>query len=254
MDRAFDHACRWARLPSAIAMLLAAPAFAAHPFLTEDPGTQGTGRFELELGLAARQGAPDINGREVGFFPQLSIGVAPNVDLIAQAFWLSQTPAQAPAVAGSGDTLADVKWRFFEKDELALAVRAGLQLPTGDVATGLGAGRVGYHAIAIVGWTSGGYALYANAGYARADQPGVRANLGVFSVALTRPDDAPLQTFIEAATYSNPDPANPQWPAIARTGVIYAVNTWCDVDVGYQARLNRSATRAAWLVGATLRW
>lgn len=71
---------------------------------------------------------------------------------------------------------------------------------------------------------------------------------------MTRPDDAPLRRFIEFASSSNADPINPQWPAVARTGLIYTVNAWLDVDAGFQARLNRSATRAVWLAGATLRW
>ena len=133
-------------------------------------------------------------------------------------------------------------------------MRAGVDLPTSDAEAGLGSDRVGWHAIAIAGWTLGDYAVYANAAYAHTRQPGVRANLGAFTVAVTRPDDAPLRTFIEAATFSNTDPGNAQWPAVVRTGLIYTVNGWLDVDVGFQARLNRAATRQAWLAGATIRW
>ena len=100
----------------------------------------------------------------------------------------------------------------------------------------------------------GSYAVYANAACARTRQPGARADLGLVSVALTRPDDAPLRTFVEAATFSNADAGNPQSPVVARAGLIYTVNAWLDVDAGFQARLNRSATRAVWLAGATLHW
>ncbi len=247
---------RWRRAGAAAAFAACAcgPALAAHPFITEDPGTQGVGRYELELGAAMRQGAPDVDGTEAGFFPQLSIGVLPNLDLIAQSVWLRQAPAGGPRVFGSGDLLADVKWRFYESEPLKLAVRAGFDLPAGDGGDVGGSGRVGYHATAIAGLTFGDYAVYANAIYARASQPGTRANLGAFSVALTRPDDDPLKTFVEAATYSNPDPDKAQWPAVARTGLIYTVTPWLDVDAGFQARLNRAATRAVWLAGATFRW
>jgi hypothetical protein len=238
-----------------ITLVLSAIANAAHPILTEDPGTQGAGKFELELGFAARQGDPSIPGRSNVFAPQFSIGVTDSLDLIGQAFWVSQTPTQAPTVLGDGDTALDFKWRFYQKDNLAFAVRAGLDVPTGDVSTGLGAGELGGHAIGVVGITFGDYAVYANAAYAYTRTPGSRSNLGAFSVALTRqPDDSPLRTFIEAATSSNPDPANTQWPAIARTGFIYTVVDGFDVDAGIQTRLNKSAARWAWLVGATLRW
>ncbi|MEO8752895.1 MAG: hypothetical protein ABI624_09470 [Casimicrobiaceae bacterium] len=251
MTRACSH--RWTLAVCALA-LLALPAWAAHPIFSEDPGTVGAGSLELELGLAALQGDPTINGRGVAFNPQLSVGITPSIDLIVQTAWLNQNPAHAPTLIGSGDVLLDGKWRFYQGEVVALAVRAGLDLPTGDSATGLGAGALGYHAIAVASVTFGRYAAYANAGYAHTRQPATRANLGVFSLALTRPADTPLQSFIEVAAYSNPDPGNPQWPAFARTGVIYSVATWLDVDAGFQARLNRSATRAVWLAGATLRW
>ena len=71
---------------------------------------------------------------------------------------------------------------------------------------------------------------------------------------MRRRDAEKLRTFIEMATFSDVDPGNPQWPAVARAGLIYTVNAWIDVDAGFQARLNASATRAVWLAGATLRW
>ena len=69
-----------------------------------------------------------------------------------------------------------------------------------------------------------------------------------------RSKQQPWRTFIEATAVSNPDPQVAQWPAVARTGLIYSATSWLDLDVGYQARLNRSATREVWLIGATLRW
>jgi hypothetical protein len=229
---------------------------AAHPFISEDPGTLGTGRFELELGLAYRRGDPSIPGRELAFNPQLSIGVADNVDVIAQAAFLKQWVTQGPTVAGMGDTLLDVKWRFYESDRLAFATRAGLDLPTGssDVDSPLGAGQLGFHAIGIAGVTFGEYAVYGNVAYARTRAPDTRSNLLAVSAALTRPDDRPFRGFIEFAASSNEEPGNPQWPAVARVGGIYTVNPWLDVDAGFQARLNKSATRAVYLFGATVRW
>jgi hypothetical protein len=235
--------------------LLAIPlaARAAHPFLTDDPGTQGAGHYELELGFAARQGDPSIPGRANQFAPQFSIGVLDNVDLIAQAFWLSQTPTAGPTLLGTGDLTLDFKWRFYEKDDLAFAVRAGADMPT-DSDAAFGADQLGGHVNGIVGVSFGEYAVYGNAVYAYTRQPGARRNLGGFSIALTRPDDKPLRGFVEAGAASNPDPTNSQWPAVARTGFIYTVVEGFDVDAGVQARLNSAATRWAWLVGATVRW
>jgi len=246
---------RWLRAhAAAMALATAGPAFAAHPLLTEDPGTLGAGHVQVELGLAAGSADPAVGGNAALFSPQLSIGATPTLDLILQGVWTRQTQSGVPTLFGNGDVLADVKWRFFESDELALGVRAGFDLPTGDPDTGLGNGALGAHVIAIVGITRDAWSLYANAGYARARGSAARANLGAFSVALMRTDTAPWQTFIETATYSNPDPANRRWPAIARTGFIYTVSESLDLDVGFQARLNASAPRAVVLAGATFRW
>jgi hypothetical protein len=227
---------------------------AAHPLVTEDPGTQGAGKFELELGFGAVQGDPSIPGRNSMFAPQLSMGVTDNLDLIAQVLRVQQTPTGEPSVIGQGSTLLDVKWRFKETDEYALGVRAGLDLPAGDGSDGLGSGQLGAHAIGIVSVALGDFAVYANAIYAFTRQPNTRRNLGGFSIALTRPDDRPLRGFVEVATYSNPDPDDSRWPTFARTGAIYTVTSWLDVDAGVQARINSASARFGMLVGMTVRW
>src|SRR4030095_12647885 len=147
-----------------IALALPALVHAAHPFVTEDPGTQGAGKFELELGFGAFRGDPSIPGRNSIFAPQLSLGVSDNIDLIAQLVRVEQTATAGPTVIGQGSTLLDVKWRFKETADYALGVRAGLALPTRDAE--LGSSRLGAHAIGIVSLTFGDYAVYGNAIYA----------------------------------------------------------------------------------------
>ena len=58
--------------------------FAAHPVISEDPGTQGTGRFELEAGSSAIRGDPGF-GRGFDAQPQLSYGVIETLDVIVQS-------------------------------------------------------------------------------------------------------------------------------------------------------------------------
>ena len=236
------------------AWALPALVHAAHPFVTEDPGTQGAGKFELELGFGAVQGDPSIPGRNSIFAPQLSIGVTDNLDLIAQVLRVQQTATGEPSVIGQGSTLLDVKWRFKEMDDYALGVRAGLDLPAGDGRDGLGSGQLGAHAIGIVSVALGDFAVYANAIYVYTRQPSTRRSQGGFSIALTRPDDRPLRGFVEAATYTNADPDNSRWPAFARAGAIYTLTSWLDVDAGLQARLNNAAARIGVLLGMTARW
>jgi hypothetical protein len=238
----------------AAAFVLTGNAFGAHPMLTEDPQTQGTGHFELELGQAFARGDPLQGGRGTEFAPQLTGGAAPAFDVILRTTWLTQAPADAPSARGWGDSMLDFKWRFHESAPVAFAVRAGIDIPTGDAARGLGAGATGYHVIAIAGWQVARVNVNANVAYARVRQEGARGDVGAVSAAVVGPNSSPWRTFIEATAVANPDPQIAQWPAFARTGLIYSATAWLDLDLGFQARLNRSATRVVWLIGATLRW
>jgi hypothetical protein len=238
----------------AAAFVLCGKAFGAHPMLTEDPQTQGTGKFELEFGQAFARGDPLQGGSGTEFAPQLTYGADPTLDLILRATWLTQAPAEAPSASGWGDSMLDFKWRFYASGQTAFAVRAGIDLPTGDAARGMGTGTAGYHVIAIAGWQFARVNVNANAAYARVRQQGARSDVGAVSAAIVGPNESPWRTFVEATSLANPDPQNAQWPAFARTGLIVTATTWLDLDVGYQARLNRSATREVWLIGATLRW
>jgi hypothetical protein len=238
----------------AAALASAPAAFAAHPMLTEDPATQGTGHLELELGQAFARGDPLQGGQGTEFGPQLTYGAAPTLDLIVRTTWLTQAPADAPKTSGWGDSLLDFKWRFYEAEQRALAVRAGADIPTGDAARGLGQGTAGFHVIGVAGWQFEHVNVDANVAYFRVRQTGVRGDVPVVSAAIVGPNASPWRTFIETAASANPDASNPQWPAVARTGLIVTVANGLDLDAGYQARLDRSATRQIWLLGATLRW
>jgi hypothetical protein len=237
-----------------VPLAAAGKAHAAHPMLTEDPQTQGTGHVELELGQSFARGDPLQGGSGTEFAPQLTGGASPTLDIILRTTWLTQSPADAPTARGWGDSLLDFKWRFHESAPVAFAVRAGVDLPTGDAARGLGTGAAGYHIIAIAGWQLARVNVNANVGYARVRQEGARSDVGAVTAAVVGPNESSWRTFIEATTVSNPDPHIAQWPAFARTGLIYSATKWLDLDAGYQARLNRSATREVWLIGATLRW
>jgi hypothetical protein len=97
-----------------ILLACAADAFAAHPLLTEDAGTQGAGKFELEVGnMWTRDGGE----RAYEFGPQLSYGVLPNLDGILGPTWTTLRTTGDGTITtarGAGDTALDVKWRFYE--------------------------------------------------------------------------------------------------------------------------------------------
>jgi hypothetical protein len=83
-----------------------------HPLIGEDTATQGSGRFELEIGNAWTRDGSD---RSFELGPQLSYGVLPQLDAILRPIWRDQRSTIDGAVfhtRGAGDTAVDLKWRF----------------------------------------------------------------------------------------------------------------------------------------------
>jgi hypothetical protein len=251
LTRAFAarNTLRW--LAAAAFLGAAAPSFAAHPMLTEDTGTQGKDRFELELGFErVREG--DAHAFEFG--PQLSWGVLDNLDLIVRPTWLDLR-GSATSARGLGDTALDVKWRFLEDGPWSFGLRAGLDLPTANEGKGLGTGETGYHGVLIATWAIEPLAVSANLGVLHVGNlPLQRRDLALATCSVVWEVREGFKLAAEVNTASNPDPDRSTWPTVARIGVIWSLNKYWDVDAGYQAPLNHAAPDAAILVGATLRW
>ena len=70
-------------------LILALPTtvHAAHPLISEDTATQGSGRFELEIGNAWTRDGSD---RSFELGPQLSYGILRQLDAILRPTWLDQ--------------------------------------------------------------------------------------------------------------------------------------------------------------------
>ena len=244
-----------AALVAALALAVATTAHAAHPLISEDPETQGTGSGEIEIGLAATRGDPG-GGRTSQLAVQLAYGIAPTIDLLVVPRYLGLRPADASREHGFGDTSLDLKWRFVETDAVQVAVRAGVELPTGDAARGLGAQGTGVHAVVAVALPIAAVQWLVNVGYTRSRAEGERTSVPFASTAVVYPAKGPdpWQTFVEVAAQANSDPARSTWPAVARTGLIWRVAERLDLDVGLEGRLNRAATRMIFLAGATFWW
>src|SRR5437773_655130 len=110
--------------------LLGGPALvrAAHPFITDDTNTQGTGRFELQLGTQyARTDAEGVTLGSLQFAPQLTYGIASPIDLIIRPTYNVNviSGADSERSSGWGDTNLEVKWRFWARDPWSLAARVG---------------------------------------------------------------------------------------------------------------------------------
>lgn len=119
---------------------------AAHPLLTEDTGTQGAGRYQLELthDLSTDQ-VSSAKTRSRSINVVLSAGLTDSLDVILalpHERLIEGMGATKTTTSGYADMEIAAKWRFYDMGPLSLALRPGLGLPTGNGDEGLGSGHV----------------------------------------------------------------------------------------------------------------
>jgi len=232
--------------------LATSAAYAGHPMLSEDTGTQGIRNAELELGYAWSQD----HGADIFLFqPQLSYGTSTTFDLIIQPSWtIVDAPGTAGRGKGPGDTNLDFKWRFYGAAPWSLGVRAGLEVPTAHAGLGLPNHKVSAHGLLVLTGDLNPITLDANLGYSRMPEfLGARTDLLHFSLAAMYAVNERAFLVLDTAVDSNPDSRQSMPPAVALLGVIYTVRPGFDLDVGYRGRLNTAAPIRQFLLGITYR-
>jgi hypothetical protein len=234
-----------------LTFLWSVPALAEHPMITDDTGTQGKGKFLLELNTGFSIEKIEANGGMVG---ALTWGIADNVDLgVAPPFqW-------APA-KGIGDITAEVKWRIFEAEQsgLSLALKPGFSIPTGDEKKGLGNGAFSGGVMVIVTKEAKQGDLHCNVGYTRnaygmkSDADLSRLDIWHASAAAEIHIMEKLRSVVDIGIDTNPDKTSNTHPVYLIGGLIYSVTDDFDLDVGVKGGLNHVITDTMFLAGLTV--
>ena len=239
-----------------IAATLAGSGHAAHPLISEDTGTQGRGKFELELGSTITHGQ---GGRIVELDPQLSYGAFGALDVILRpsVFWLTGGAAEgAGRSPGFGATSLDVKWRPLTWGAWSVGTRAGVDLPT--ASEGIGPRQPGTHALVMATYASDAMMGTAILAYGRVPRdpttPGARRDMLRGSLATLVKLTSSFRLGADIAIMRAEEVPQRAWPAVAVLGVIARLPGGVDADTGYQQPRIRPAPAGAWLLGATLRW
>lgn len=235
------------RLALACLALAAASAHAAHPLITEDTGTQGTGRWQLE-GTSEYEKDRVTRRREGINAFVLTRGFAERAD------WQVALPWYRVGEDGIGDVALDLKWRFFERDAFSLGFKPGVTLPTGDEREGRGSGKATWGALLIVSYEPGPLAFHAHAGYRdNRNKLGERRSLTHFSGAVTY-QVGDVKLVADAARDTSPDPAERRAEHALVLGAIWSVRRDFDLDAGWKKGGGSSPLKDALLFGATVRW
>lgn len=237
----------------------ALPAHAAHPLLTEDTGTQGAGRTQLEITYdQSTARAADTRARGQHLSVVLSYGLVDTLDLIVRLPYERTTERGATnaRVKGYADMEIAAKWRFYKEGPLSIALRPGLRLPTGNEDRGLSSRHSAPSLFAVMTHAAAPWALHLHLGYTRNfhDGPGQRNHIYHASVAAEYSVSESLRLVADASTESNPELAGHPNVGSLVLGVVNSVTPDLDIDLGYRHGLTEPAADHTWLAGLVRRF
>jgi len=275
--RGFAHAVFAVCLASSLIPHLSSLAWAAHPFITDDTGTQGAGGWQLELlgdwnrhDSTAPTGAGAVQQRRrvTLLTPVLTYGLSDRVDLAVGAAHIDQRITEngivTESAAGVSDTALELKWRFWESNGFSMALKPALLLPTGDEKRGLGTGALSYGLNTIVTFEAEPWTLLGNLAYARLrfkrpqDALDERQDLFRLSGGVAYALRKGLKLVGEAGARTNESRDDPFLPGrnghYAMVGFVYSPSDKIDLDAGFRKSVNHAELDRAFLLGATFRW
>jgi len=225
----------------------ATAARAAHPLITEDTGTQGTGKQQLEVNVN-RFDFSESRWRSL-WGMTWSYGVRENADL--------QIGIPYFAGLGKGDLAVDFKWRFWESGKLGLGAKPGFTLPTGDEEKRIGTGEKTYGATLFFSYEPDAWALHGQAGYRRFENVlDLRKDIWQYSGSFWLKPIEGLKLVSDLAFTTDPRVEVRTWIRTFILGVIYSPVKNFDVDAGIRwDRVYESGESSrGYLVGLTYRW
>ena len=234
----------------------ATAAFAAHPLITDDTGTMGTGKAQLELnGEYGHDKEDGVTSTTTEGGATLSHGLSETVDLVVGLPYQHLRTKDAEAAVsenGISDTSVEVKWRFYEHDDLSLAIKPGLTLPTGDEEKGLGTGKATYSLNFITSKEMDPWAFHLNLGYIRNENTHQeRKDVWQASLASSLALTEDLTAVANLGVESNPDTLSGTDPAFFLAGLVHALSEEFDLDCGIKYGLNDPETDYTILAGIT---
>ncbi|MCX5869645.1 MAG: transporter [Deltaproteobacteria bacterium] len=236
----------------------ATAAFASHPLITDDAGTMGTGKAQLELnGEYGHNKEDEVTTTTTEGAAALTYGINDSIDFIVGLPYLHFREKDAEAFLsehGLSDTLVEVKWGFYENNGLNLALKPGLTLPIGDDGKGLGSGKTAYSLFFITSTAIDQWAVHLNLGYIQNDNTiDEKKDLWHASLASTVTLNKQFTAVGDLGVESNPDPladADAD-PVFFLAGFIYTLSDGLSLDCGFKYGINNSETDYTVLAGIT---
>jgi hypothetical protein len=247
---------------------LSVPARAANPLATDDTGTQGMLKFQVETNAEFGWNRDSGNGTTIRTNTQslnevFTVGVLDPLDLaLTVPFSWQQVNENGKSTydqGGLNDVSLTLKWRFLEIGPTSLAIKPYITFPSGDYNHGLGNARPGYGTTLVSTFEFKPVSISANVGYTyqnytEAARVTGRENLWNLSLAGTAEVISGLQAVAEIGTASNPSITSSDWPAFMTVGVIYTVIDNLDLSLGVKIGLTPPQTDFSLLPGVSFKF
>ncbi len=246
-------------------VLLPGTTWSALPLITDDTGTQGKGKFQVEVGGEYDREKETFEGvtvKETDYLitPTLTYGITDPVDIFITVpyVWSSVETEGDPGagrVNGISDTTFGAKWRFYEKEKLSFGLKPIVTVPTGNYEKTLGTGRVDYGVTLIITREFDPWAFHANFGYTRNENRiGERENLWHVSAAAEYEVVKDLKLCADAGVDTNRDKTSEVEPAYLLGGIIYSAAENMELSFAVKKALNDAEIDWAILPGITYRF
>jgi hypothetical protein len=239
--------------------LFCSTVYAAIPLVTDDTGTQGKGKFQLELaGEYAHDKEEGVTNKDSTFSAALTYGLADTIDVVLAVPYQSLRSDEAGCRTrenGMSDLAIEAKWRLYEKDGLSLALKPGVTFPTGNDEKELGAGKMTYYLYFITSKEMAPWSFHLNLAYFRNENKGDdRKDIWHASAASTVEVMKGLKLVGDIGIETNPEAASGNSPAYILGGLIYSPAENIDIGLGVKGGLTKSETDIAVRGGVTWRF
>jgi hypothetical protein len=249
-------------------LALSTPTHAANPLATDDTGTQGMLKFQVETNAEFGWDRTSGNGTTIRTNTQslnevLTVGVLDPLDLaLTVPFSWQQIRENGTSTydqGGLNDISLALKWRFLETGSASLAIKPSITFPSGDNNRGLGNARPAYGATLISTMEFKPIIVSTNIGYTyqsytNADKKIHRTDLWNLSLSGTAEVLKGLQVATEVGTASNIHKASTDWPTFMTGGFIYSPIENLDLSLGVRIGLTPPETDISLLPGVSFKF
>ena len=245
--------------------LMTTVAFAGHPLVTDDTGTQGKGKGQVEVGLSFFKDKDEAD--ELTTFKAeggdmavgITFGLLDSLDIVMGVpyawYSLEKNDSRIGRESGISDISFDVKWRFFEKNGWSLALKPGISLPSGDEDQGLGTGRVSCRMFLIGTKEIESVTLHANVGYVRNENTlNEHKDIWLASVAAEIEIIQNLKLLANIGVEKSPLPGLDNHPAFALGGITYNISEKIIIDAGIKYGITATEIDWTYLAGLTIKF